>query len=204
MTRFLTSFLFISFTLVAPGQSSKSKRSNVYHIKLAGVEIGTLTTTEQKEDSITTLIMDSTVDFWVLVSVNVKHLNTSIYRGNQLTSSISSTTTSKGNFTSTVVWKKDKYEVHVNNYEYTNNEAIRKPIYGNVSSLYFKEPVGVQEVLADGYGKICAIKRLSAGVYEVDVLGNKNKYFYENGILVRASMYSKFKNYEVVLHHDED
>lgn len=201
MIRLITLLLILLFTINAAGQAVKSSE---YKIRLAGVEIGTLLATQQVKDSTTTFTMNSTVDFWFVVSVNVNHLNTSIFKKNQLISSISTSTTSKGNFTSSIVWQKNAYTVNVDAYEYTNHEPINKVIYYNVSSLYFKEPVQVKELLADGFGKLCPVKKLGEGVYEVDVLGNKNTYYYERGVLLRANMYSKFKNYEVVLHHGKD
>lgn len=201
MIRLITLSLILLFPNNVAGQAVKSSE---YKIRLTGMEIGTLTATQRVEDSTTTFSMNSTVDFWLIVSVNVKHMNTSIFKKNQLISSVSTSTTSKGNFMSSIVWKNNGYTVNVDAYEYVNSEPINKVIYANVSSLYFKEPLQVKELLADGFGKLCPVKKLGEGVYEVDVLGNKNTYYYESGVLVRANMYSKFKNYEIVLHHGKD
>jgi hypothetical protein len=177
--------------------------TKVFDIKLAGLKIGELTAQREVKDSFTYYSLDSKVSFWFFSTIKVHHHNNTVYCNGKLISSVSTSKTSKGNFSSSIIWSKTHYTVKVNAYKYHNEEPINKEIHFNVVRFYFDSPDGYSEVLADGYGVLSTIKKKEKNMYEADVLGNKNKYYYEKGSLVSASMHSKIKNFEVVLRKDE-
>ena len=170
-----------------------------FDIKLAGLKIGELKATRTINDTITVYTLESDVSFWLFVSVQVHHCSETVYYGEKLFSSISTSKTTKGNFTSTIVWKGGHYQVNVDSYKFQNSDPIHEAVDCSIARFYFDEPINTRKTLADGYGILASVKQVKPGTYEVDGLGNKNKYFYEQGVFKSASMHSKVKNYEVVL-----
>lgn len=52
-----------------------------------------------------------------------------------------------------------------------------------VTSLYYEEPIGHKQVYSERYGKICTLKRLAEGRYELQFPdGKKSIYNYQKGI----------------------
>lgn len=67
----------------------------------------------------------------------------------------------------------------------------------SIARLCFEEPVNIRRTLADARGVLNTVNQLKSGDYEVSGDGNTNKFSYENGSLVRASIFSTVR-YEVV------
>jgi len=192
----LVVFLFI-YTLVY-SQPGTVRDTKYFDIKLAGLKIGELKATRTIRDTITVYSLESNVSFWLFVSIQAHHNTETVYYGEKLFSSVSSFKTTKGNFTSSTVWRGGHYQVNVDSYKYQNSDPIYETVDCSIARLYFDEPVNTRKSLADAYGILASVKKVKPGSYEVDGLGNKNKYYYEKGVFIRASMYSKVKNYEVV------
>jgi hypothetical protein len=199
MSRILLSFAIIVVYSLPFQQAAAKEEVKNYDIKLAGIKIGELKATRTVKDTITYYTLDSRVSFWFFVTVQVHHHTDVVYHGNKLMSSISTSTTSKGNFSAEIVWQNDHYEVKVEAYKHKEYDPINEMLHYNVARFYFDEPIGMKKTLADAYGVTATIGQVKKSIYEVDIVGNRNKFFYEKGVLVRASMYSKVKNYEVVL-----
>lgn len=193
-----TKILLFGFTLLAFSQKSLVEDVRYFDIKLAGVRIGEMKATKKKLDTTTYYTLDSKVKFWLFVTINVEHKTQALYNKDRLIYSKSTSVTSKGNFTSNIVWNRDKYDVDVKGYEYTNKKSINKHIQHNAVMLYFEEPKTIKETLLDGYGLMTSVIKSKPELYQVAVLGNNNSFKYKGGKLVQANMYSKFKNYVVV------
>jgi hypothetical protein len=66
------------------------------------------------------------------------------------------------------------------------------------SKLFFQEPSGNEVFLSEVYGVTAPIKKISAGVYEIEVEGNTNQYHYKGGKLEKIVVESPIKDYKVV------
>lgn len=194
----------MGFNFCAFSQNSTAEDVRHFDIKLAGVSIGEMKATKKREDTTTYYTLDSKVKFWFFVTINIEHKTQVLYHNGKLVYSKSTSVSNKGNFTSNIVWNKDKYDVDVNSYDYMNKKSIRNPIHHNVVTLYFEEPKAVKKILLDGFGLMTEVTTTKTGVYQVDVIGNKNSFTYKDGKLVLANMYSKFKNYNVVARGYDD
>ncbi len=179
------------------GGFCKAEERKEFDIVVAGIKIGELSAHKIVQDSITNYSISSAVDFWLFVRVRVAYSITSRYKNGKLISSFVETRSSKGNFKSSVVWRKNHYVVNVDTYQYKKDTTLFSPIYFNVARLYFEEPKKVETLLADNYGQIVTSRKLEANVYQVVVIGNANRYYYKNGELAKVIMHNRIKNFEV-------
>ena len=72
----------------------------------------------------------------------------------------------------------------------------------NIARFYFDEPVNVPKTLADSHGTLATISNVKPGAYEVELHGNVNRYYYNNGRFMGASLYSTVR-YEVIERNDK-
>jgi len=170
-----------------------------FDIELAGIKIGELTATRKKIDTLVHYYIESKVSFWLFVKVNVHHIQTAVYHEDKLLHSTVKTRSNRGDFSSSVIWDKRHYVVKVDMYKYKHDGVIASSINFNVMRFFFDEPKNGTTVLADGYGLMAPVAFLKDSFYEVDVRGERNKYFFKEGKLQRAIMDSSIKNYEIIL-----
>lgn len=175
-----------------------------FDIELAGMKIGELTATRTRQDTLTHYRVESKVSLWLFVRVNVHHIQTSVYRGNTLLSSTVQTSSNRGDFSASVTWNEKHYDVKVDMYKYNNESVITDPIHFNAMRLFFDEPKDIKKALADSYGLMAPVSFLKNTYYEVDVRGERNKYYYKDGKLYRANMDNAIKNYEIILRKEEN
>lgn len=193
--------VFLFLVTHGHGQPGSMSNTKYFDIKWAGVKIGELKATRTIKDSITWYWLESNVKLWLVVSIEMQHRIETVYHGNRLFSSNSVSKTNNGTFTSSVAWKNGHYQTNVDSYKYKNSNPIHETLECSIARFYFDEPVNINKTLADAYGTLASVKRVSPGDYEVDSQGNISKYLYENGIFVRASIYSNVR-YEVVARID--
>lgn len=179
---------------------AKNTLTRHFDIRIAGFKIGALTAhQEHVNDSITNYNLTSKVSFWLFFRVNVDYSYFSTFLNGKLIASEIKTVTNRGNYTSTSKWEKDHYKVKVDAYEYKKDTILTAPITFNIAKLYFEEPTIGTKIYADGYGIFSTAESEDEKSFLVEVMGNKNKYYFKEGLLVRASMDSPIKNYEVQL-----
>ena len=198
-TLFLLPFFFISAVQAEPASSTHTK---YFDIKVAGVKIGELKATRTICDTITTYRLESKVKVWVIVSVELEHHIESVYHSKHLYSSVSVSKTNKGTYTSAITWKGRYYEIQVDSYKYNNTNPIHELIECNIARFYFDEPVNVPKTLADSHGTLATISNVKPGAYEVELHGNVNRYYYNHGRFMGASLYSTVR-YEVIERNDK-
>lgn len=188
--------LFFSFlTIASYGEVEK----RTYDITAAGIRIGEMVATRETKDNVTWYSLHSKVSFWFFVRVQVDYAVTSMYKDNHLVTSTVITNSSKGNFKSTVQWSEDHYNVKVNGYKYTNTTSIKDSIEYNSARFYFEYPPGISTILADNYGIMVPADNIENNVYTVNVQGDKNRFFFKGGKIIRAIMHHPIKNFEVKL-----
>ena len=170
-----------------------------YEITAAGITIGEMIATRENTGDITTYTLHSKVSFWFFIRVNVDYQVNSTYRGDQLMTSTVTTKSNRGDFKSTIEWKEDHYDVHVNGYKYKNDTPIKDPIHHNSARFYFEYPSHIKKILADNYGVMVPADNIRENVYTVTVQGNKNTFYFEKGKIVRANQHHPIKNFNVEL-----
>jgi hypothetical protein len=197
MVRKLGVFLLLIGGLSLAGTAQPKEEVRKFMVSLAGIDIGEMQATRTKKDTITQYTLISKVSFWLFVRINVEHKIVSEYHRDVLVSTVSTSKSNKGNFTSTIIKNKDHYIVKAASHKYQLDTIIRRPIKFNVARMYFDKPLGVKEILADTYGVLAPAYYTERDILITDVLGNKNKFYFQNNDLLRAIMYSTVKNYEI-------
>ncbi|WP_373496850.1 DUF6134 family protein [Aquiflexum sp.] len=192
---FRLSVIFILIFFLHPSFVSGQEEVK-YDISVAGISIGEMTAVKRKAGQKTSYEVRSEVSFWFFGRINVDYLVETEFHGKQLISSDSQSKTNRGDFRTLIQWDKDHYKVDSKNYKYENTSPIHKPLHFSSSVFFFEEPVNISEFMADGFGLVSPIQKVK-DYYEVDVNGNKNKYYYVNGVLEKIVMYSPIKNYVV-------
>lgn len=167
-----------------------------FEITVAGFSIGEMQATKTNKGEESFYEISSEVGFWFFGKVNVDYSIISHFIGKQLINAQAKTTSNKGNFASDIRWIDDKYVVEATSYKYENNSIINEPLFFSSAVLYFEEPKNHKVFMAENYGLPAYIIK-HKGYYEVNVNGNRNKYYYINGEFDRAIMQSSIKNYVI-------
>ena len=191
-------FLWISIILLMIPLEVKSQEMAEYEISVAGFKIGEMVTKKTIDGNNTDYELNTKVSFWFLGNVLVDFKSFTQYSNNKLISSKSTTTSNKGNFRSNINWMdgKQHYRISTSSYKYELDTIISKPFDYSTSKLYFEEPIKISEFMAENFGLPSPIQKIK-DYYEVDVNGNKNRFYYINGVLDKAVMQSPIKNYVV-------
>lgn len=200
--RYLHVLLLNLLTLFAHAQSAGTTNTRYFDIRIAGVKVGELKATRTITDTVTFYRLESKVKVWLVVSVEMDHKIETVYHGKHLFSSVSVSGTNNGKYTSTIKWKDGYYQIQVDSYQYTNSTPIYELVECNIVRFYFDEPVDIQKTLADSYGTLAVIKKVSPGNYEVESHGSVNHYYYKDGSFIRGSLFSKVR-YEVIARNDK-
>jgi hypothetical protein len=186
----LTMIIFLSPLMVFGQEEVK------YDVSVAGISIGEMTAVKKNSGQKIFYDVKSEVSFWFFGKINLEYFVKTEYQGKQLMVADVQSKSNRGDFRTLIKWNKDHYQVDAKNYKYDNNAPVRKPLYFSSAVFFFEEPKDIKEFMAEGFGLVSPIKKVK-DYYEVDVNGNKNKYYYVNGILDKAVMYSPIKNYVV-------
>jgi hypothetical protein len=183
---------------VSFGYAQATKETASFEIVVLGLKIGSLTA--QKTAGADSLLysVDSRVKFWFFGDVDLKFLTRSHFKGGKILKTYSESKTNRGNFDSKVNWTGTQYQVDSKSYKYANRASLKGPVLWCSSKLFFQEPSGNEVFLSEVYGVTGPIKKISAGVYEIEVEGNTNQYHYKGGKLEKIVVESPIKNYKVV------
>jgi hypothetical protein len=167
-----------------------------FDITVAGISIGEMTAVKTGMGNMTFYHVKSKVIFWFFGWVSVDYLLDSEFTARQLTKAKGISNTTRGEFTTSIIWQNDHYMVHETAYGFENSKPVYKPLYHNSSVFFFEEPHGIEESMADNFGLASSVRKVK-NYYEVDIDGNKNKFYYIEGKLDKAIMHSPIKNYVI-------
>jgi hypothetical protein len=183
---------------ISLGHAQTTKETASFEIVVLGIKIGSLTA--QKTAGADSLLysVDSRVKFWFFGDVDLKFLTRSHFKGGKITKTYSESKTNRGFFDSKVNWTGAQYQVDSKSYKYANRAPLKGPLLWCSSKLFFQEPSGNEVFLSEVYGVSAPIKKISAGVYEIEVEGNTNQYHYKGGKLEKIVVESPIKDYKVV------
>lgn len=170
-----------------------------YEITVLGFSIGEMTANRSKSADTTIYKVNSQVSFWFFGKVNVDFKVDSRFAKNQIVWARSFSSSNKGDFQSEVKWNGKNYDVDASTYKFENNKPISNPVALSSVMLFFHEPKGNEDFLGEVFGLVTKVKKIEGNGYEVKINGNTNRYYYENGVMVRAEMESPIKNYIIKL-----
>jgi hypothetical protein len=167
-----------------------------FDISIAGISIGEMVAKKETLGGEVHYELKSSVNFWFFGKVNLDYLTESFFRDKMLVKANTTSKTNRGNYGAKIDWMKDHYVVNATNYKYELDTIIHKPYYYSSAVFYFEEPKQVREFIPEAYGRPSPIKKIK-DYYEVNVNGNKNRFYYINGKLDKAIMEFPIKNYVV-------
>lgn len=193
------SSLTFLFTTVLFLLSSSLKAQEVidFDIKLAGFTIGQMKATKTLAQDTTTYRLDSKVSFWLFGTIKVDYLTEVKYHEGVFINSKVSSKTNRGNFISKIWLEGDEYKIDANGYKYEHKDIIKDLIHHSAVRLFFEEPKGIKVMMAENLGKFSEIRSHGEGIYTTHIEGDENKYYYQNGKMLKVSMHNPIKNYEV-------
>jgi hypothetical protein len=190
--------MVLMFVLLAAQQVGAQEQSLQYAINRHGKKVGDLNFQQVKAGTRTTYNIRSEVKVNMVLSIDVKAREQSVYVNDVLQSS-------------TVVR-------HVNGKEKANkqiknngqgltvtedgSETVLKnySVKFNVHCLYTTEPISYTNVFSDNYKKFIPIVKVADRHYKITFPdGNSNEYFYENGICKKVKVRSRLFDAEFVL-----
>ena len=192
------SLLIFLWMGVSLGHAQTAKETASFEIVVLGLKIGTLTAQKTGASDSLLYSVDSRVKFWFFGDVDLKFLTRSHFKGGKITKTYSESKTNRGFFDSKVNWTGAQYQVDSKSYKYANRTSLKGPLTWCSSKLFFQEPSGNEVFLSEVYGVSAPIKKISAGVYEIEVEGNTNQYHYKGGKLEKIVVESPIKNYKVM------
>ena len=191
------SLLIFLWMGVSLGHAQTAKETASFEIVVLGLKIGTLTAQKTGASDSLLYSVDSRVKFWFFGDVDLKFLTRSHFKGGKILKTLSESKTNRGFFDSKVNWTGAQYQVDSKSYKYANRTSLKGPLTWCSSKLFFQEPSGNEVFLSEVYGVSAPIKKISAGVYEIEVEGNTNQYHYKSGKLEKIVVESPIKDYQV-------
>lgn len=192
---YVSLLLFLSISSSVRGQESTISQN--YDIVVAGFRIGGMTAQKIESLEETKFEINSLVDFWFFGRVHVDFLQKADYLNGQLNEASTVSNSNRGNFQTNVTWNGDHYEVDANTYKYENKEPINQPIYSSPARLYFEEPKHGDILLSENFGLVTTVVEDEPGVYSIEVNGNTNTFYYEEGVLQKVVLENSIKNYVI-------
>ena len=189
--------LFLLFWMVPSVKAQTQKETATYEIVVLGLKIGNLTAQKLAAGDSVRYTVDSRVKFWFFGDVDLQFLTRSHFKAGKIIKTFSESKTNRGNFDSKINWTGTQYQVDAKSYKYANRTPVKGPLSWCSTKLFFHEPSGQELFLAEVYGVSAPIKKISAGVYEIEVEGNTNQYHYKGGKLEKIVVESPIKDYQV-------
>ncbi len=189
--------LLALFLLMMPAEAQEKKDTRRYKIVVAGFTIGEMIAEKTAGNGQSDYTVNSEVSFWFFGKINVDFRIRSLYDKEQLISSNAVSISNRGTFESDILWKEDYYEVDAHTYKFDNREQLLQPIRFSTVRFYFEEPKDGDIMVSETYGLLSRITEKSKGVYEIEIDGNRNQFYYKNGELDKIIIQNPIKNYVV-------
>ena len=192
--------LLVFFTLsFSKGYSQNITNERDYEITVLGFKIGDMKANRSKIGDSTIYKVKSEVSFWFFGKVNVDFSVDTRLLNRQIVWTRSFSSSNKGDYKSEVKWNGLNYQVDASTYKFENKKPIYDPLYLSSVMLFFNEPNEGDDFLGEVFGMVSKVKKIENNGYEVTINGNTNRYYYRNGVMVKAEMESPIKNYLIKL-----
>jgi hypothetical protein len=193
-------FAVLCLTLVYslfPSEIKAQSSIQKFEILVAGFNIGQVTAEEIKKGETTEYHVNSKASFWFFGKIEIGFTIRNVYQKELLINSKANSNTNRGDFQSIITWKGKYYDVNSATYKFENKEPIPNPIYHSSGKFYFHEPKDGDRMVSETYGLVSRVTEKSDGVYEVEIDGNRNQYYYKNGKLDKIVVQNPVKNFVV-------
>jgi hypothetical protein len=158
-------------------------QSIVFDILVAGRDVGELKITPaQLGGSSESLRVEGAINtlFYDVVYIGENHFEKGVLKSSLSSQEVNGRLKEK----TRTVQSQDSYEVIFADAKSPtpNNSRISHPINNTVTSLYYREPVNMKQIYSDRFGKMCPVKKIGSGAYEVMMPdGKKATYTYHQG-----------------------
>ncbi len=172
--------LIIHFAIL---QESACAQSVIYDILLAGREVGELKIAPLKPDAGNQhLRVEGAINtiFYDVVYIGENRFENGVLRTSMSSQEVNGRLKEKTH-TNQI---ENSYQVRFTDSKVSNKDrpAILHPIHHTVTSLYYREPLHLKHIYSERFGKMCAVKKLTANAYEVVMPdGKKTTFTYANG-----------------------
>lgn len=185
--------LGIGFGTQAWGQETDSA---AFAIKVLGITIGEMEVAKTgTSDQRAVYDLHSQVNFWFFGKIFLDHRIQCVFEQGQYVFSTVESQTNKGDFLSQIEWQKDHYQVSANTYKYENRQPIDYPIYRSISELYFQKPQEGEVIISETYGLTSPLVEIEQDVFEIEINGYKNQFYYLHGVLDKVMIENPIKNF---------
>lgn len=190
--------LLLCMTLPLIAQTEKDTESVQYEIVVLGLKIGDMTAEKfvGKSDTVHYEV-NSQVKFWFFGNVDLRFATQSKFLQGKIVKTHSESKTNRGDYRSKITWKNSEYQVEAQTYKFENDESLRGPLSWCSNKMFFNEPKPGEIFLSEVYGTAQPIKQVEPGIYEINVEGNTNRYYYNSGRLEKIVLENPIKNYQV-------
>ncbi len=177
---------------------SISAQINTYDIISKKDTLGILKTSKLKEGG--DIIYNYHIEMKVklLVNIHIKYTIEATYNKNQLTyASVDNIINGKPHHSSNIKWLDSYYLINTKN---NKQQKITEKIDYSGIRLFFDEPLGIKKVFSEYTGHYGMIRKIQTSIYELALHnGKKNKYFYNDGELIKANIHNSFIQFDMVL-----
>lgn len=172
-------------------------KTNNYDIVLAGFTIGSMQADKVTSAAGEDYQIHSKVEFWFFGKIHVEFLQNVKFQNGKLVKATTKSDSNRGNFVTTINWNRDHYDVDANSYKFHNEESIKQEVSATPAKLYFQEPKAGDVLISENFGMLTTVREVEKGVYEIDVNGSMNRFYYENGVLQKVVLENNIKNYSI-------
>ncbi|EAZ82884.1 DUF6134 family protein [Algoriphagus machipongonensis] len=190
-------YLFLLLAISSNSYAQEQSITQGYDIVVAGFRIGDMTAQKKVNGTQKSYEINSLVEFWFFGKVHVEFIQSADYENGQLMEAYTHSISNRGDFETFVNWETDHYEVNANTYKFENKEPINQKVYSSPATLYFEEPKDGDVLISENFGMLTQVVEEEPGVYAIDVNGNTNTFYYENGVLQKVVLENSIKNYVI-------
>ncbi|TDB60850.1 DUF6134 family protein [Arundinibacter roseus] len=175
--------LFLLVVCLTVFQQSILAQAIIYDILLAGREVGELKITPaQLGASHESLRVEGAINtiFYDVVYIGENRFENGILKTSMSSQEVNGRLKEKTHTNK----MENAYQVRFTDAKVANKDrpAILHPIHHTVTSLYYREPVHLKLIYSERFGKMCAVKKLTAHAYEVVMPdGKKTVFTYAEG-----------------------
>lgn len=189
----------VLMSFVFGGQLSAQNQTQVdnYEIRVAGFKIGDLEAKLTKNGKNKNFLLQSEVSFWFFGKIFLNHEIDCQYLEDQLISSRVSSQSNRGDFITEIDWIENHYQVEAETYKYENSTTIQRVIEGSTAKFYFEKPQDGDEIVSETFGLLSEVKEVEKDVFEIEINGNRNRFYYSGQELTKVLIQNPIKNYVV-------
>lgn len=172
-------------------------RTDRYEIRVAGFKIGDLEAKITQSGLQQTLLLQSEVSFWFFGKIYLNHEINCQYRDQQLILSQVSSDSNRGDYFSKIEWNGNHYQVDAETYKFENNKSISQVLKGSTAKFYFEKPRDGDFIVSETYGLLSQVNEIESDVFEIEINGNRNRFYYSGEELTKVVVQNSIKNYVI-------